>query len=187
MARPKNEVQTVESMINLQKEMNDFTVDKIESVAPKQEEFEPQVKLSMKEIAKMEGIPYIEPYRTLPAVGVLPDKWKKMHAEDWEYVKGIFENTVSPGESICFSLCLWPGDKDCSWRIPANRVVYVPRMVARLLSGEKHPHLNVQALKYHTFNYIERPSVEWSPDQFTHNFNVLGTFSRGNFRAVGAF
>lgn len=183
----KNQVQLVESLINVQKDMNELTVDKINETAPKPVECEPETKISMKEIARMEGIPYIEPIRKLQPFGKLPDKWKGKHARDWEYVKGIFENEVSKGEAIKFTFCKWPGDADCVWEIPSNRPCYVPRMIAKLLSGETDEDTGMQSMNYHSFSHIEKVPQLWQKDDFTTQFVATGTYSRGKFRAIGAF
>lgn len=168
----------VKSVVELHEDMNALTVDKINNTAPAPQEIEPQTKLSMREIAKMENIPYCEPVRKLGAFGTLPEKQKRDHERDWEYVKGIFENEVCRGEPIRFWFSKYAGDPDCMWEIPANRPVYVPRMIAL--------HLET-VMQYHTFDYIEKPSNIWRKDDFTHQFSTTGTFWRGKFRPIGAF
>lgn len=183
----KKQVELVESLINVQADMNALTVDKINETAPKAVEVEAQVQLSAKDIARMEGVPYIEPYRKLAAFGKLPDKWKAKHARDWEYVKGIFENEVSKGESIKLTFSKWPGDPDCMWEIPANKPCYVPRMIAKLLSGERDEDTGMESMNYHSFSHIEKAPQAWQKDDFTTQFVATGTYSRGKFRAIGAF
>ena len=182
----KPAAKVVENTLELQKDLNKLTVDKIADTAPKPVEVEEQ-KIDYKVIAKQEGIAYIEPKRKLPSIGNLPEKWKKMHTHDWEYVKGIFENQQSPGEAFTFTFSKWPGDPDCMWEVPSNKPVYVQRMIARHLSGEKDPHTGIQAMNYHTFSHIDRPTNEWAKDDFIHTFAPTGTHSRGRFRALGAF
>jgi hypothetical protein len=183
----KTDKDLVEGVINMQKDMNELSVDKINEIAPKQEEKMPVVVLSKKEIAAMEGIQYVEPIRKFQAFGVLPEKWKKERDHDWEYVKGIYENEVVRGDPIRFTFSKWPGDPDCMWEIPSNKPVYVPRMIAKLLSGEKDESTGIQAMQYHSFNHIARAEVNWQKDEFTHQFAATGTYSRGKFRAMGAF
>lgn len=183
----KNSESLVKEVIEQQIDMNALTVDKISEIAPIREAVEEQTKMSTRELAKLEAIPYIEPLRKLPKLGTLPEKCKKDHARDWEYVKGIFENEVCRGEPIRFSFCKWPGDHDCVWEVPANRPVYVPRMIAKHLSGEKDELTGIQCMEYHSFDHIQKTSQIWQKDDFTHQFSVTGTFSRGKFRALGAF
>ncbi len=183
----KDSEKAVKDVMSLHRDMNELTVDKINDVAPCQQESEPQVKLSMKEIAKNECVRYIEPLRKLQPFGHLPEKWKKEHSHDWEYVKGIFENEVSRGEPIRFTFSKWPGDPDCVWEIPANIPVYVPRMIAKHLSGEKDERTGMQAMQYHTFEHIQKAESRIRKDDFADQFTVTGTISRGKFRALGAF
>lgn len=180
MGRPrkmqKSDVDLVKSTINMQTELSALTVDKI-AETPKTE-VEPQTKLTTKQIAANENIQYIEPRKRIKGIGTLPEKLKKQHDHDWEYVKGIAENYEVVGEPICFWLSLYPGDPDCLWEIPVNRPVYVPRMIAKHLES---------VMEYHSFNYIEKPTTQWKTDEFTHNFAPSATHYRGKFRPIGAF
>jgi len=171
----KNKEDLVKSVINQQKEMSSLTVDEINKTpeAPIEE-----VKLSKKEIAKMEGAHYIEPKRKLAPVGKLPEKLEKQHAHDWEYVKGVFENFEMSGEPVQFWYSKYPGDPDCLWEVPCDVPVYVPRMIAIHLEN---------VMKYHKFDYIERDSRDWKSDQFTHLLKPIATHYRGKFRPIGAF
>ena len=183
----KEQENLVKEVVEIHKEMNALTVDKINDTAPVAIEKEAQTKLSTKELAKMEGVPYIEPMRKLQPFGTLPEKWRKMRDRDWEYVKGIYENEASRGEPIRFTFSKWPGDPDCMWEVPANKPVYVPRMIAKLLSGEKDEETGVSAMNYHTFEHIEKMPQLQRKDDFMHQFSVIGTQSRGKFRAIGSF
>ena len=177
----------LKSVIDLHEDMNALSVDKVNAIAPALEEKEPEVKLSPKELARQEGIRYIEPLRKLQPIGTLPEKWKSMHKRDWEYVKGIFENEVSKGESLRFCHCKWPGDPDCIWEVPANIPVYVPRMIAKLLSGERDEDTGQQAMLYHSFSHVQKADSQLRKDDFMEQFCPLATYSTGRFRAIGAF
>ncbi len=181
----KKEKNAVESVLELQSSMNELTVDKVLADAPKVEETE--LKIDYKDIAKREGIRYIEPYKKHPPIGTLPAKWKIMHARDWEYVKGVFENYESAGESFKFTFCKWPGDPDCHWEVPAGIPVYVPRMIAKLLSGEKDEQTGIKAMEYHQFGHQPLPSSSLRPMSEMEQLAVLSTSCRGKFRALGAF
>lgn len=172
----KSDKDLIKSTLGLHQEMNSLTVDEINQT-PSQDP-EPQIKLSKKEIAKMEGVLYIEPKRTLPAVGTLPESQKKIREHDWEYVKGIFENLEINGEPIKFWYVKYAGDRDCLWEIPCNVPVYVPRMIAKHLE---------EGMKYHKFDFLQKPEGTWRPDEFTHQFAPTSTFYRGKFRPIGAF
>jgi len=165
----------VKNAIGLQESMNALTIDEIDRQAPKAEVKE----MSIKERAKLENARYIEPKRRLsPPLGTLPEKQKKEHAHDWEYVKGIYENYVVNGEPLEFQLCLYAGDPDYLWEVPANVAIYVPRMVAKHLE---------EVQKYHKFTYLQVPDDKWRTDDFTHQFSVSETHYRGKFRPIGAF
>jgi hypothetical protein len=175
MAKDKEEL--VKQTIEQQKALDSLTVDKIAETVVVEPEI--QTKITMKELAASEGIPYIEPKRRLTGpLGKLPDKLKQEHARAWEYVKGIYENFECPGDSIKFSLSLYPGDSDYLWEVPANRPVYVPRMVANHLES---------CQMYHKFAYIDMASNQLGPGGHMQNFAPTQTTYRGKFRPIGAF
>jgi hypothetical protein len=167
----------VSDVMNLHQTMNELSVDKINEMAPAAE-VPVTLELTAKQRAKNEGVQYIEPRRKMQPLGKLPEKLQKQRNHDWEYVKGIYENYVVNGEPIRFWYVLYPGDPDCEWEVPANRPVYVPRMIARHLE---------ECQRYHTFSYIQKPDQQWSTDDFTHQFSPTGTNYRGKFRSIGAF
>lgn len=176
--RPKKEdqVKLVEKLIDQQKDMNALTVDKINDMVPVSE---PESKLEItKKMAEAEGVIFIEPKKKLMPFGKLPEKLKKEHAHDWEYVKGILENMEVAGEPIEFWYCKYPGDPDCLWNVPCNRPVYVPRMIAKHLES---------TMKYHDFQYVERPINGWEKDRFKEDFTPVGIKWRAKFRPVEAF
>lgn len=168
----------VKSVIEMQKDMNALSVDKINEVAPKNEEVEAPLELSYKEKAALENALYIEPKRTLKAFGNLPEKLKREHAHAWEYVKGMYENYIVNSEPITFWLSLYPGDPDCLWEIPPNRAVYIPRHVAKHLE---------EVMKYHSFDFVEKPKDRWRPGDQMEQFTPVATHYRGKFRPIGAF
>lgn len=172
----KTSKELVESTLEMHKDMNALTIDKIEETAPEAQVEE--LKLSKKEQAKMEGALYLEPIRRLRAIGTLPEKLKKDHARDWEYVKGMLENYIVNGEPVRFWYCGYPGDQDCMWEVPANKPVYVPRMIARHLA---------ETMKYHTFGYIDKPQEKLRVDDHVEMFAATGTHYRAMFRPIGAF
>lgn len=176
MNKQKKDETAVKEVLELQKDLNAMSVDKINQIAPKIEEV--PLEMSLKERAALENALYIEPKRTLKSFGTLPEKLKKEHAYAWEYVKGMFENYIVNGESITFWLSLYPGDPDCLWEIPPNRPVYIPRHVAKHLE---------EVMKYHTFSFIDKPADKWRPGDHTDYFAPTGTHYRGKFRAIGAF
>jgi hypothetical protein len=180
----------VKTLLENQEQMNALTVDKVAELAPAPVETV-DVKALMREKAKQEGALFLEPKRKLQSVGKLAEKDRKMHAHDWEYVCGIFQPEVTGSrpstEPYEFWFAKWPGDPDCLWSIPVNRKVYVPRMIALHLSGEKETFTGIETMKYHTFDYLQKPESHWRPDDFTHQFSPITTIYRGRFIAAGAF
>lgn len=182
----KKQEQLVKETVKIAEDMQNLTEDKIKAQF-KTPEVEPETKLTKKQLAIQEGSMWIEPRRKLPSMGILNEKLRNIRDHDWEYVPGVWENKVSPGETIKFWFCKYAGDPDCLWEIPANRKVYVPRMIANHLAGELDKITGSQAMVYHNFRFIEKPPQYWSVDDFTHNFGVSDIALRGKFQPVGAF
>ena len=180
----------IKKTVHMTESMSTMTVDNINESAPEATITEDPQKL-LKEVALKENAIWLKPKRTLQASGKLPEKWKKLHAHDWEYVCGSFQPEVTGGrpsnEPKTFWFSKWPGDMDCLWEVPVNRKVYLPRMIALYLSGEKDPHTGMESMKYHSFDYIQRPEPYWKTDDFTHQFSSTGTHYRGRFVPIGVF
>lgn len=173
----KKDLETaVKATVSLKKDLDKLTVDEVNKTKDEEPEIQEE---SLENRCKREGVRYIKPKRRLSApLGTLPEKLKRQHKHDWEYVKGIYENFAIPGEAITFSLCLYPGDADYLWEVPANIPVAVPRLVAKHLE---------EVQRHHQFGHREKPSALLSPDNFMHEFQVTGTTYRGKFRPIGAF
>lgn len=166
----------VKQTVKFHNDLQELTPDNVAARAPVVEP-EPQ-EMSLKSRAAMEGVFYVEPKKRLPAVGKLPERLQAEHKRDWEYVKGIYENYTNIGENASFWFCKYPGDPDCLWEIPANKPVYIPRMIARHLE---------EAQKYHTFTHAPRSPDRIRKDDHMEDFTVTGTHYRGKFRPIGAF
>jgi hypothetical protein len=179
----------VKDVVSLQESMNSLSIDAVNERAPLPEEQE--IPPSLKQKALKEGAIWLEPKVKLQGFGKLKAEWKKHHAHDWEYVCGIFQPENIAGrpsmEPKTFWFCKWAGDPDCLWEVPVNRKVYLPRMVALHLSGERDPLTGMEAMKYHSFDYLQSPETYWRPDQFTHQFGPTGTHYRGRFVPIGVF
>ena len=165
----------VKQTVEMHEQMNALTPDVI-ATAPVVETA-PQTKIARRE-RDDDGCPYIYPKRKIKGLGVLPENMRKKHDHDWEYVKGIFENNVIIGEGIEFWFQVYPGDDNCLWSIPANRPVWVPRMVAK--------HLETKMV-YHKFAFKNKEPSRIRPDDYMEEFVVSDTVSRGKFRPIGAF
>ena len=143
----------------------------------KAEETAPQTELTRAERAKSNAR-HLTPVKKFKPIGKLDPKWQKEHDYDWEYVEGVFENILSPGETTRFWFCKYPGDPDCYWEIPCNIPVSIPRMIAKHLETID---------SYHKFTFVERPPMEWRSDDFTSTFQPLSKEFRSRFRPIGAF
>lgn len=187
----KDPAKLVKDVAAMTGSMSQMTQDKVSEMAPEGEM--PEIKLTAKEIAARDGVRYIEPKKKLPGFGDknMKSEWKAQHARDWEYILGMFQGEVQNNgysqEPKTFWHCKWPGDPDCLWEIPVETPVYVPRMIAKYLSGEKEEDTGMETMKYHKFDYKERPSTYVRPNDFTHDFAPVSTHYRGRFMQLGNF
>jgi hypothetical protein len=181
----KEELQKIGS---LQVEMSNLTTDKIKETAPKA--IEKEIPSSLKERAKLENVIYVEPKTKIPPISKLDPKFREKRDRDWEYIKGTYYHENVNGrastEPMRFWFQKWPGDPYCQWEVPAGKPVYVPRMIARHLAGEKDPDTGMEAMKYHTFDFIADSNAKES-DQFTHQFRPTATHYTGRFITTGSF
>lgn len=171
----------VKNVAEMGEEISHMTVDKVNEMAPMPTEKE--LRLTAKQKATDEGVPFIEPKRQFKAFTAVPEKFRRAHEHAWEYVKGIYENYVINGEPIEF----WyngdlPGQPDCLWSIPCNKPVYIPRFLAKHLE---------ECQKYHSFSNVDGNSepraVASHEVESMRWFAATGTHFRGRFRAIGAF
>lgn len=179
----------VRETASMSSSMSALTVDKINEIAPDAPDAE--VRLSTKERAALEKVRYLEPTKVLQAIGKLKPEWKKIRDYDWEYVKGMFQGEVVNGvqslEPKKFWFAKWPGDQDSYWEVPVGVPVYLPRMIAIYLAGERDKDTGMESMKYHTFDYLQRPEAYWKKDDFTHQFSAVSTVYRGRFVPMGVF
>ncbi|MGE5685183.1 MAG: hypothetical protein ACM3ZS_08585 [Nitrososphaerota archaeon] len=171
----------VKNVAEMGHEISQMSVDKINEMAPQPTEKE--LRLTAKQKASEEGVPFIEPQRVFKAFTAVPEKFKKAHAYSWEYVKGIYENYVINGEPLKFRYNgEIPGEDDAEWVIPCNKPVYVPRFIAKHLE---------ECQKYHSFSQVDGNSdpraVASHEVESMRWFAPTGTHFRGRFRAIGAF
>jgi hypothetical protein len=129
-----------ESFDNQVKEM---TLDRMNKAPLK--ESEPQRKVSDNEI-------YLKPHRSFPP-GVNPktgerekfnEKFRAEYEFQMENVRFIAQNNEIIGETIEFDLKKFPGTPITSWKVPVNKPVWAPRMVAERIKGCKHHKLIMQ-------------------------------------------
>ena len=169
----------IEKTLEIEKDLSGLNQDKINELAPPEpEEKWEDFNRHVKERCKLENALFIEPTRRLPKIGKLPEKLKKEHRRDWEYIKAMVENQIINGEPIQFWFCKYPGDEDMLWSIPCNKPVYIPRMIAKHL--EETP-------QYHKFEYKERQASDLRSGEFIENFTPTQTERRYRCRPIGAF
>ena len=187
----KEHTKIVQEVARMTADLNALTVDKINETAAAPSEDLVERANQLKATAKAEGALWIEPSRRQPRLGKLDPKLQKQHQYDWEYVCGIFQHDRESGlgtnEPKKFWFCKYPGDEDCLWEIPTDRLVYIPRMIAQYLAGEKDPVTGMESMKFHTFGYDPLPPTHLGPDAHMEQFSVKGTRYRGRFLPKGAF
>lgn len=113
------------------------------NAAPKLET-EPQTKLSSKEIEKSDA-PYIKPVRSINSKEPFNEKYRDLHKQAWEYIKCIVENNEILGEAVECWTKRFPGDPAHFWKIPVNKPVYIPRLLAEQLSQCRYHRLSMEA------------------------------------------
>lgn len=178
--------ETIQQVASMQQDMSALTQEKIKEMAPKP--LETELKMSLKERAKLEGAYYLEPKISLPANSKPKPEYEAKRKRDWEYVKGVYRHEDDSLEPMGFWFLKWPGDPYCMWEVPVGVPVYVPRMIAHHLSGEKDPDTGIEAMKYHKFGYGNDPiSMGDASANPNKQFRPVGTFYRGKFTPVGAF
>jgi hypothetical protein len=97
------------------------------------QETEQQTKISSREAIKYDA-PYIKPERSIQCKEKPNEKYQKQHDYMWEYVKIIAENNEIIGEAIEMWTKQFAGDPAHFWKIPVNKPIYVPRLVAEQLT-----------------------------------------------------
>ena len=89
---------------------------------------------------------YLKPHRSYPT-GVNPktgerekfnEKFRAEYEFQMEMVRFVAQNNEIIGETIEFDLKKFPGTPITSWKVPVNKPVWAPRMVAERIKGCKH-------------------------------------------------
>lgn len=130
--------------------IKEMTMDKISSSASPMET-EQQTKMSSKEIKQYDA-PYIKPIRSINrsqggkdgAKTYWDEKFRPAHTRDWEYVRCICENKEVIGESIHTWTAEYGCDPAHEWKIPVNKPVWIPRLLARHLANRKYHRLRME-------------------------------------------
>lgn len=131
----------------------DRAVEKIDAFQEQAREFNPftglqnipqteqQTKISTREANQADAI-WITPVRSIKrstggkdkATVHWDEKWQGQHDEDWKYVKCIVENNELIGEAIEVWTAKWGCDPAHFWKVPVNKPVMIPRLLAEQLS-----------------------------------------------------
>lgn len=129
-----------EKFDNFQDQMKDFNPLNVSAPV---EERDPQTKLSTRQATQMDA-PYIKPIRSINRTNFKNDKvdsrtfWdeshRKLHDEDWEYVRCIVENYEIIGEAVEVWTSKWGCDPAHFWRVPVNKPIMIPRHLAKQLA-----------------------------------------------------
>lgn len=121
-------------------QVKDMTMDRM-NAAPVEEK-DPQTKMSNREVNKSDA-PYIKPVRSINSKEPFNEKYRKEHTKAWEYIKCIAENNEIIGEAIECWTKKFAGDPAHLWKIPVNKPVYIPRLVAKQISECRYHRLSM--------------------------------------------
>ena len=106
-------------------------------------EGEPQTKISTREAQKADA-PYIKPIRSINSKEPFNEKYRKDWEEKWKYVKCIVENKELIGEQVETWTKKFAGDPAHFWKVPVNKPIYIPRLVAEQLASCSYNRLMMQ-------------------------------------------
>lgn len=114
----------------------------------------PQSQLTKKQLDA--DAPYLKPVRSMPRSqggkdGVkvyFDEKHREQHDRDWEYVKCIVENYEIIGEQVEAWTAKWGCDPAHFWKVPVNKPVWIPRLLAEQLSKCKYHRLRMDNTVY---------------------------------------
>jgi len=148
MARPKvnsasqKELDKAEEQFQeFDNQIKDLTLDRMNH-APSHEA-EPQTKLSSREIKKAEA-PYIKPLRSINSKEKFDEKYREEYERAWEYIRCIVENNEVIGEAVECWTKRFPGESANFWKIPTNKPIMIPRMLAQQLSQCRYHRLRME-------------------------------------------
>lgn len=101
---------------------------------------EPQTKLSTRELNKADAL-HLKPVRSINSKESFNEKYRAEHTEAWKYVRCVVENNEIIGESIEVWTKRFAGDSAHFWRVPVNKPVYIPKLLAEQLASCKYHRL----------------------------------------------
>lgn len=147
MARPKLETSSEKELIKLDEKFKEFesnvaemTVDRM-NLAPVEEK-EVQTKISTREANKADAS-YLKPVRSINSKEPFNEKYREQHTKAWEYIKCIVENNEIIGEQIECWTKRFAGDPAHFWKVPVNKPVFIPKLLAEQLSQCRYHRLRM--------------------------------------------
>lgn len=130
----------IENIDRLSETVTNF--DPFSTNAPKLEQ-EEQTKLSNREVKNADA-PYIKPLRSINSKEKFDEKYRKDWEKAWEYIKCVVENHEVVGEAVELWTKRFAGDPAHFWKIPVNKPVYIPRLLAEQLSKCNYHRLRME-------------------------------------------
>lgn len=117
----------------------------------KPSETEPQTKLSKREGEHVDA-PEIKPLRAVrrpvggqhKATVSWDEKYRDARNKDWELVKCIVENNELIGQEVEVWTAKWGCDPAHFWKVPVNKPIRIPRMLAEQLSKCNYHRLKME-------------------------------------------
>jgi len=137
----KELAKTAEQFEAFDEKVKSMTLDRMNK-APL-EDFEPQTKMSTREQNKADAL-YIKPIRSINSRERFDEKQRAAHTEAWRYVKCIVENYEIIGEPIEVWTKKFPGDSYHFWKVPVNKPIYIPKLLAEQLSQCRYHRLTME-------------------------------------------
>lgn len=107
---------------------------------------EEDIRRSSRELQSHEAV-VIKPLKSISDKAKFNETFRKDWERGWEYVKAIVENHELIGESVECWTKKFPGDPAHFWRVPTNKPVMIPRLLAEQLAE----------CKYHRIVMEEKP------------------------------
>lgn len=95
------------------------------------------IRRSTKEL-KQADVLVLKPLKSISDKSKFNEKYRKEWEEAWTYVKAIVENHEIIGESVECWTKKFPGDPAHFWRVPVNKPVMMPRLLAQQLAECKY-------------------------------------------------